>query len=112
MAGQDGVTIRVVYNRLPALAKGLETKAGRVVAKAALDIQAHAQTRAPVDTGNLRASIRAQKVGPTSWRVLVGADYGIYVEMGTRHMAAQPYLGPAVDAVRASFLQAMRGLTT
>ena len=30
--------------------------------------------------------------------IAVGANYGIYVEYGTRHMAAQPYLTPAVEA--------------
>ena len=47
-------------------------------------------------------------VGPTHWQVRAGAEYGIYVEMGTRHMAAQPYLTPAAEFVRAGFLRAMR----
>jgi HK97 gp10 family phage protein len=32
--------------------------------------------------------------------VAVGAHYGIYVELGTDRMGAQPYLLPAVEAVR------------
>ena len=103
-----GVVWRVELDHLPAIAAGMEGKAGRIVRKAALDIQAHAQNRAPVQTGTLRASIRVQQVGPTHARVVVGADYGLYVEMGTRHTRAQPYLGPAVTAVKGSFLAAMR----
>lgn len=105
-----GVTWRVVYNHFPKIAAGLEGKAEAIVAKAALDIEAGAKLRAPVDTGTLRASIQASRVGPAHWRVTVGVDYGLYVEMGTRHMAAQPYLHPAVQAAEATFRQAMKGL--
>jgi HK97 gp10 family phage protein len=104
----DGVHVVVLSNDLGKIAAGMEAKAGRIVRKAALDIQGNAQVRAPVDTGNLRASIIAREVGPTHWQVRVGAEYGIYVEMGTRHMAAQPYLTPAAEFVRAGFLRAMR----
>lgn len=40
--------------------------------------------------------------------VAVGAEYGIYVEMGTSRQAAQPYLGPAAEGQRQAFEQAMR----
>lgn len=69
-----------------------------VIAKAANDVQAEAQRNAPVDTGFLRGSISVVnnglefEVGPT-------AHYGLYVEMGTSRMAAQPYLYPALDRV-------------
>lgn len=99
----------VLSNDLGKIADGMEDKASQFVRKAALDIQAGAQVRAPVDTGALRASIQAvQASGPLHWQVRVGVEYGIYVEMGTRHMAAQPYLGPAAEAVRSDFLRAMR----
>ena len=37
----------------------------------------------------------------------VGASYGIYLEMGTRHMAPKPYLAPAVESVRDTFETAL-----
>jgi len=37
----------------------------------------------------------------------VGANYGVYVETGTKHAAAQPFLGPAVEAVRPAFIRAL-----
>jgi hypothetical protein len=37
----------------------------------------------------------------------VGATYGIYVEMGTRHMVAEPYFYPAVDWARGYFMHAL-----
>lgn len=35
--------------------------------------------------------------------VAVGAEYGIYVEYGTAHQAAQPYLEPAIEEARAEW---------
>jgi HK97 gp10 family phage protein len=82
------------------------------VAKAALDIEAQAKSKAPVDTGTLKNSIQATKVGTAHWRVVVGADYGMYVEWGTGRMAAQPFLQPAILAVTPTFLRALRTITT
>jgi len=62
-----------------------------------------AQRFAPVDTGALRAGIHVE--GPTNNTVYVVASRDVpgddpkvpvYVEMGTRNMAAQPYLRPAL----------------
>jgi HK97 gp10 family phage protein len=39
--------------------------------------------------------------------VAVGAEYGAYVEYGTRHTGSRPFLTPAVEAQRASFEQAL-----
>lgn len=105
----DGVYFHIIYNNFPKIADNMSKKVPRIVAKAALDIEAGAKVRAPVRSGDLRRSIAARKISDDHWRVTVGMDYGIYVEMGTRHMAAQPYLQPAVDAVRAGFLQALKG---
>ena len=70
------------------------------VQKTAADIKADAQNFAPVDTGFLRGSITYEtavqadavtaEIGPT-------AEYGVYVELGTEHMAPHAYLGPSFD---------------
>ncbi|GAB3669550.1 HK97-gp10 family putative phage morphogenesis protein [Halopiger thermotolerans] len=68
--------------------------------EAAQNMQKGAQQRTPVDTGNLRASWRAETRTPRSTITTeVGntADYAEYVEKGTRKMAAQPMLRPALD---------------
>jgi HK97 gp10 family phage protein len=39
--------------------------------------------------------------------VVVGARYGLYVEMGTRRMPARPYFYPSLEEVRASFDEAL-----
>lgn len=106
MAGS--VQIHVIFDHFPKIIKKLDTMGNAVIAKAALDIEAGAKSRAPVDTGFLKNSIQAAKVGDLHWRVTVGADYGIYVEHGTSRMAAQPYMRPAIDAVRPAFIAAMR----
>ena len=99
---------QVLYNGFPAITGKLRHTADALVAKAALDIEAQAKTRAPVDTGFLKNSIQAVKISEGHWRVAVGAEYGIYVEYGTRRSAAQPYFQPAIDAVKPGFLDAMR----
>lgn len=108
MANKSDVTWVEVYNHFPKIIRGMKPRAAVIVAKAALDIQAGAQRRAPVDTGTLKASIQAKRISATHWEVWVGVDYGIYLEYGTVHMAAQPYLRPAVADVAAEFRKAMR----
>jgi HK97 gp10 family phage protein len=46
----------------------------------------------------------------TTAYVAVGADYGIYLEFGTRYMPAQPYFYPAVEAVRPGFEAALSAI--
>ena len=50
---------------------------------------------APVDTGELRASIRTLRAGQHGY-VVTGTDHWIFPEFGTRFQAAQPYIRPAV----------------
>lgn len=87
---------------------GAETQpmAEAAVAKSAHDLEAHAKTQAPVDTGALMNSIGSTvaglhaEVGPT-------VHYAPYPEFGTYKMAPQPFMGPAADAVEPAFLAAM-----
>jgi HK97 gp10 family phage protein len=95
-------------SRIPAVTAAVLAKAALVVTKAAMDIEAHAKDRAPVDTGFLKNSIAAKKVGALSWEVEVHASYGVFQEMGTRFQPARPYFIPAIELVRPSYLAAMR----
>ena len=52
------------------------------IGKTALEISRLAKQNAPVDTGTLRQSIRAEKKGKTA-EVVAGAKYAPYVEFGT-----------------------------
>lgn len=104
------MTVRttVRLNNFPRIKAHMVMAAEAETEKAARTIQAGAMQRAAVDTGFLRSSIQAMKVGPAHWRVTVGAEYGIYVEYGTRFMAAQPYFYPAVAEASPAFIAAMR----
>ena len=135
-----GGGFRIVFNIFPELAEEIEKAISRIVRKAAFDIQADAMAAAPVATGFLKSSIyvvthnqstyagslnKAFTKGHDVTRLLdevepppddqtayvaVGAEYGVYVEYGTSHMAAQPYLTPAYEFVRPSFEEALARL--
>lgn len=103
------VTI-TVRSRIPQVSAQVRRRAEQVVAKAALDIEAQAKMRAPVDTGLLKNSIHVEPRSPLERNVSSPVHYSVYQEFGTRHMAAQPYMTPAAEFVRPSFFAAMRRL--
>lgn len=82
-----------------ALAALVEPIAQRV----AVQVESAAKQLCPVDTGRLRSSIThtVTREG-SSYRVTVGTnvEYAPFIELGTRYMSAQPFLRPALDAVR------------
>ena len=64
--------------------------------QAAEQTAAYARQVVPVRTGRLKASIAAGEEGEKRM-VRVICPYASYVEMGTRFMAARPYLRPGVQ---------------
>ncbi len=100
------VTVRSNVGRISAQAR---TAAAAATAKAAHDIEAHAKTAAPHDTGHLENSINTTG-GGLAYRVNSPAEYSIYQEFGTYKMAAHPFMMPAVEIVWPMFLSAMRKL--
>jgi HK97 gp10 family phage protein len=62
----------------------------------AADVKAEAMRLVPVRTGYLRSSIYAKI---QQWVAEIGADatYALCVELGTKHMQAQPFLYPAIQ---------------
>lgn len=72
------------------------------VTKLAIRVQNGAKRLCPVDTGRLRSSIvyEVAATGRTiTARIGTNVEYAGYVEFGTRHMRARPYLRPALAAV-------------
>jgi hypothetical protein len=51
-------------------------------------------------TGDLRQSVATTHISAYTHRVTVGKFYGIWVEGGTKHSKAYPFLKPAVEATR------------
>lgn len=66
------------------------------IVESAYVVKAQAQSLAPVHYGQLRNSIEVGNIEKISARVGTNLEYGVYQEYGTRYMAAQPYLRPAV----------------
>lgn len=64
--------------------------------------EAAAKDHVAIDTGNLRRSITHEVFGGSKPYARVGTNvfYAIYQEIGTRYHAAQPFLRPAMEAVR------------
>lgn len=84
----------------------------RVVKQNGAELQVRAQRNAPVDTGNLKRSVRLD----ISDRGLTAeseatAEYAPYVEWGTRYMEAQPYMRPAFIEQKEQFRRDMDRLT-
>lgn len=98
MAGRTSVTIRVVVvrDRIPQARSAVERAVIDTVAETAYATEAVAKTLCPVDTGTLRRSIHAV-ISERGFRAVVGPSvaYAIFVEFGTRFMAARPYMRPA-----------------
>lgn len=71
---------------------------------------------APVRTGYLKSQVKWKKVKDKHYMVYVngsinaetGAFYSIYVEYGTRNMAAQPFWRPGIERAIAEFRAEMR----
>lgn len=104
------MTWTVRENNIPQIIASMKIKVAAIVAKAALDWQAQAQVRAPVDTGALKNSIQAIKISDTFWKVIVGVHYGAYQEYGTVMHPAQPFFAPAGAIVKPQFLAALKGV--
>ena len=75
------------------------------------EMQTKAQQNAPVDTGTLKRSIGLEITdGGMTAEVEPAAEYAPYVELGTRFMEAQPYLGPAFNEQKEKFKKDMKKL--
>jgi len=82
---QVQAALLAIIPRIEAADKVVEEGAAHIVAGLAA-------AKAPVLTGELRAS-----VGEEGAEVVVDSDHAIFQEYGTRRMKAQPFLRPAKD---------------
>lgn len=73
-----------------------EAACERALTRIGLQGESFAKRKCPVDTGNLRNSITNKiEMGEKSAYIGTNVEYAPYVELGTRKMAAQPFLTPA-----------------
>jgi HK97 gp10 family phage protein len=111
VAGRTGVTVRIVKNDLPKIPSALKAEVRAEISKAGHDIEAAAKEKVPVLTGTLRRSIHTL-IEHDGMTAVIGpsVDYGLYVEFGTRRMAARPYMRPAAEAVYPRFTDRVKAL--
>ena len=105
---RPGDGLRALSADMTAASSQATRMAHTAAVKAALDTQAEARRRAPVDTGFVRASIaeRSGVQGRTVWsETIVGAEYAPYVEYGTSTQAPQPFMRPAFEQAKGVFVQ-------
>lgn len=67
----------------------------KALEKVGLTAERYAKLACPVDTGRLRNSISHTHDKNTAY-IGTNVEYAPYVEMGTKKMAAKPYLKPAI----------------
>jgi HK97 gp10 family phage protein len=94
------ITIHIIADTGPleSIAAGAPALDGLIAELGSEAIAAAAADLVPVRTGFLRSSITRQVSGG-SFVVSALAPYAGFIEWGTRHMAAQPYMTPAAESV-------------
>lgn len=103
-----GVTLKGAKELKEALEKRARAKelAANVVKYHGAQLQQNAQRIVPVKSGTLKRSIRLEirDKGLTA-EVAATTNYAGYVEWGTRHMNAQPYMRPSYEQQVYKFLR-------
>ena len=123
------------FNRFPAIAFGLSPALRKIESERLLDLEAKVKSFAPVLSGFMRDSVYSVLPDGTSdygnaspptddvyllpeerpqddmsGVVGVAANYGVYVNYGTRHMAANPFFDMATEQAGAEFEAKFAGL--
>lgn len=103
--GQGGARYTSYFGNVTTRIVAAQGRAAERLGQAALEL---AQELCPVDTGFLRSSLsyEVRRVA-TGYAVIVtaGADYALYVELGTSRMSAQPFMRPALDRLAPLYRQ-------
>lgn len=87
-----------IKSNLDGLKQSVQSFVQQEPMKIANDMVSKMQDQAPVRTGYLRDNITADEGDEEGQATVTSeADYSIYVEMGTRYMAAEPFFFPIFD---------------
>ena len=102
------MAVRLDTAKLDRILATFPKQSEEVVKKGAFAVQGRAAAKAPVDTGNLKGSIKAKDHGKLLWWVEAWPDYGLYQELGFRHWITgqfiqNPYMVPAVEATQKEY---------
>lgn len=93
----------IKQNLLDGLSDSVHKELSEHIEKTAATVLASSQEKAPVDTGNLRASGQMEMEGDLTGTITYSAEYALYVHQGTINQSAQPFLSQAMREVEQSF---------
>jgi HK97 gp10 family phage protein len=103
-------TLEADFRLLDTLEENVLRNVKEVVKKAGVDAVAgvlqNIHSKQLIKSGNLLGSVSTipNTTDGLSVTIIVGAYYGIYLELGTSRMAARPFFGPAIDAIGPGFI--------
>ncbi len=99
--------------RLRALARDGDERARTALEFVALETAARAQDNirnvGAIDTSFMINTTAARRISADLWSIGTAAFYGVFIEFGTRFMAARPWLMPAMKVGLKRLAQALRG---
>lgn len=122
MAVEASIPIKIratrTHKNFIGLKKRVESNSARAAYNFVRSVVRIARIRVPVRTGYLKSQIKWEKLHAGSYMVFVdgstvtntGAYYGVYVEYGTRHMAAQPFFRPAIEQAKREWKAEMKAV--
>lgn len=88
----------------------LERAVATVLMAEAVALQTLARRRAARRSGRLRRSIDVKKTKSGKLRIGTDLAYGAYLEFGTRHIRAHPWLMPAVEQIKPQLKAALKAV--
>ena len=97
------IQLRLDLNSLAALAPRIMDAVDAELNDAAEEIADIARDLVPVRTGALKASIHTTRIDHLAVQVRADAEYAAWVEYGSSRAPAQPFITPAIEAVRGGY---------
>jgi HK97 gp10 family phage protein len=94
-------------SRIPEILLEIPVKVDLAIAAGSELVARAAKERAPVRTGKLRDSIGVRRERRGTYSVGPGEFYGMFVEFGTSHNSAHPFMVPGLEQSRAEVLAAV-----
>lgn len=97
---------------LDAMSAEIRGKASDLINDVGKEVTNDVYERAPKDKGDLSLSYLEESgmTGDLTFTIRDGVNYGIFLELGTSRMAAQPHVVPAMEDAEAEIIQAFTEL--